>query len=662
MSSPVELQFEAFSATGDSDATVFENDMNIQTVSGELLFGSVPTSDFYAESTGNVLGLELFAAGDTATSFRATVTCPNDVHVPPPPPPLDPCDGGDFVMAPATIDFLGGYENNMMCTWDISCPADAIVTVTFNQFATEAGWDFVGVDHIAMTSCSDSAATCYSGSGPAGSLSNGQSEMQIRFESDGSVTEGTGFEASVTCEQGNGRRRRQLQQGNSSTVGSSGAESSGRNSTARGSQAVEVANQDAWQIDTDKCVATKEARTDSSKVAECEQITSNWDKQVDPDGDEMAELCEDTDGCQHLEGRDRFVFLIPLDSGLNQVELNITDLKKYLWVDQKTMSVEVRFATYNGNTKLFSIVKMAMQFELSGQITRSIKVDSVNLELWDSVNPKLWDMLRILLELCILIFTAMNMRTEMTELRELGFGYFSEGWNYVDIMSVWLFTWASMIWAYLFYRSLSIEIPNKFNLLTVEDRIELLMVMDTLTNCTERFHTYKTLTALNIMVCFARFFKFAKAQERLNIVNETLAKAFVDLAHFLITCFISFLCFAVMGCVMFGFKMTEFKSVANAFHALFNMSIGDTGLWEEMRIYYPIAGMLYQYSFFVLMGFVSAATPCTLILLCLLLILLCLRLRLLLLLCLLLYILIVSRPCFAASRPCLLSLYSSCLC
>ena len=400
----------------------------------------------------------------------------------------------------------------------------------------------------------------------------------------------------------------------------------------------------------------------STRDYHTEQITSNWDKQVDPDGDEMAELCEDTDGCQHLEGRDRFVFLIPLDSGLNQVELNITDLKKYLWVDQKTMSVEVRFATYNGNTKLFSIVKMAMQFELSGQITRSIKVDSVNLELWDSVNPKLWDMLRILLELCILIFTAMNMRTEMTELRELGFGYFSEGWNYVDIMSVWLFTWASMIWAYLFYRSLSIEIPNKFNLLTVEDRIELLMVMDTLTNCTERFHTYKTLTALNIMVCFARFFKFAKAQERLNIVNETLAKAFVDLAHFLITCFISFLCFAVMGCVMFGFKMTEFKSVANAFHALFNMSIGDTGLWEEMRIYYPIAGMLYQYSFFVLMGFVSAATPCTLILLCLLLILLCLRLRLLLLLCLLLYILIVSRPCFAASRPCLLSLYSSCLC
>jgi hypothetical protein len=92
-------------------------------------------------------------------------------------------------------------------------------------------------------------------------------------------------------------------------------------------------------------------------------------------------------------------------------------------------------------------------------------------------------------------------------------------------------------------------------------------------------------------------------QERLNIVNETLAKASVDLLHFTISFMISFLCFAVMGCVMFGFKMTEFKTVTDAFHALFNMSIGDTGLWEEMRSIHPIAGTVYQYVFFLFMGF-----------------------------------------------------------
>ena len=57
-------------------------------------------------------------------------------------------------------------------------------------------------------------------------------------------------------------------------------------------------------------------------------------------------------------------------------------------------------------------------------------------------------------------------------------------------------------------------------------------------------------TAINVLVCFVRFYKFAKVQERLNIVNQTLAKAAPDLLHFTISFLLSFLCFAVMGCVM----------------------------------------------------------------------------------------------------------------
>ena len=81
------------------------------------------------------------------------------------------------------------------------------------------------------------------------------------------------------------------------------------------------------------------------------------------------------------------------------------------------------------------------------------------------------------------------------------------------------------------------------------------------------------------------------------------SQASVDLLHFTISFMLSFACFAVMGCVMFGFKMTQFKSVMDAFHALFNISIGDTSLWEEMRAIHPVAGTLYQYVFFLFMGF-----------------------------------------------------------
>ena len=53
-----------------------------------------------------------------------------------------------------------------------------------------------------------------------------------------------------------------------------------------------------------------------------------------------------------------------------------------------------------------------------------------------------------------------------------------------------------------------------------------------------------------------------------------------------------------------GFKMTQFKSPMDALHTLFNMSIGDTGTWEEMRAIHGWWGVLYQYTFFVFMGFI----------------------------------------------------------
>lgn len=136
-----------------------------------------------------------------------------------------------------------------------------------------------------------------------------------------------------------------------------------------------------------------------------------------------------------------------------------------------------------------------------------------------------------------------------------------------------------------------------------DSKLELFEVMNKLDQSAKRFNTYIMITAINVLVCFVRFFKFVRVQERLNIVNQTLVKAAVDLMHFTLSFMMCFFCFAVMGCVMFGFKMTEFKSITDAFHALFNMSIGDTGLWAEMRLIHPYAGVMYQYIFFLFMGF-----------------------------------------------------------
>ena len=118
--------------------------------------------------------------------------------------------------------------------------------------------------------------------------------------------------------------------------------------------------------------------------------------------------------------------------------------------------VEVRFATYNGNSKLFSIVHMRMTFSLSGQTQKFLNVDSINLELTGSNI----DYIRHFLEFVILLFTGLTMLTEMTEVVEQGFDYFEDSWNYVDLMNIWLYFWSAWVWAYLLVVSLYFEIPN----------------------------------------------------------------------------------------------------------------------------------------------------------------------------------------------------------
>ena len=711
---PVQLAFEFFDAV--EGGQVYEGDTNLATLTDTLPFGSVPSAPWIQTSGGNSLGFELSLSSTMPSDFRATVQCPNDVHEPAPAPPVgDPCSGGQVMSSSGPITFLGGYDNNMNCYWDVQC-GDGPITLSFVSFQTEGNFDFVIVDGesyhgdeipapivsqaeamaihftsdgsvlgdgfaanvecpppgppgppppvgdpcaggqtvsggaVSLTDYSDNMncvwdVECSSG-GPitlsfesfnteanfdyvivdgeplhGGSVPDpivtDASTMHIQFTSDGSVVS-SGFEALVSCGGESGRRRQQAAEVANTT-------------TAR--DLIAEVNDDAFQFKSDRCIVCDGSEDEPcgalASPTECQAVEDMWVEEgwMDPflgrphiprdspdrEGDAVGggdranfignrqDSCEEVLGCKFLKGQEAFVFLIPLDFSEQTIELNISSLVDYLWMDQKTRDVEVRFATYNGNQKLFSIVHMKMEFELSGQSKKSLLVDSVNLEL----TATSLDALRMFMELLIVAFTGLTLVSEMKEVLSDGlFVYVKDFWNFVDILNIWLYVWAAITWFYLFIVSMRVNIPNKFDMSKPEDTNKLLAVMDDLDQGTQRFNTYIMLTAINVLVCFTRLFKFIKVQERLNIINETLAKAAIDLLHFLIALLLSYVCFAVMGCVMFGFKMTEFKSVTDALHALFNMSIGDTGLWEEMRAIHGMWGILYQYTFFVFMSFI----------------------------------------------------------
>lgn len=54
--------------------------------------------------------------------------------------------------------------------------------------------------------------------------------------------------------------------------------------------------------------------------------------------------------------------MIPLDFDESEAMLNVSSLAQYLWVDQKTRTVEIRLITYNGNEEFFAIVSLSILF------------------------------------------------------------------------------------------------------------------------------------------------------------------------------------------------------------------------------------------------------------------------------------------------------------
>ena len=123
------------------------------------------------------------------------------------PPPTSPCVGGvTLTESEGTIDFFNGHDHNAQCTWTIRCPAGPAAgvapTLSFTQFDTESGYDWVDVFDGDLTTGSSHRLAHLSGSDvPTGSFRSDQggSVMTVRFTSDASVGR-QGFAATYACQ------------------------------------------------------------------------------------------------------------------------------------------------------------------------------------------------------------------------------------------------------------------------------------------------------------------------------------------------------------------------------------------------------------------------------------------------------------------------------
>ena len=118
-------------------------------------------------------------------------------------------------------------------------------------------------------------------------------------------------------------------------------------------------------------------------------------------------------------------------------------LKQGFYFDLSTKEVQVTFVTLNGHTSTFTLNSVVFTFLESGSIDLRYSINSFSAQVYASSD----DFVRLVLELAFILFSLINLGTELSEIFvakiETGrfSSYFASIWNYIDLINLALFFW-----------------------------------------------------------------------------------------------------------------------------------------------------------------------------------------------------------------------------
>jgi len=203
---------------------------------------------------------------------------------------------------------------------------------------------------------------------------------------------------------------------------------------------------------------------------------------ADPDKDASDDnQCGRTnDNCEDEDKQFMYFIEITQDQEVARIQEKMqTNLIDQLWIDGQTRSVEIRFATYNGNLGLFTIVQVQFTFDLGGKVSKDIEVTILDLELVHSTYATAdgvvheygtgWEDFRIVLEFAVIVGVMLIVVGEIKDLRDtkmmLGSYrfYFASMWNVIDVAHITLYVLSIVYWLRMFISARSIEPPQHFD-------------------------------------------------------------------------------------------------------------------------------------------------------------------------------------------------------
>lgn len=301
------------------------------------------------------------------------------------------------------------------------------------------------------------------------------------------------------------------------------------------------------------------------------------------------------------------------------------------FLDNATTSLLAQLITFNGETQDFTDVEVMTTFQKGGKLAVETSVRSIVVELYHSTQ----DWVRAVLELFVFGAVIFNIYGELCEWRQKWkakgsvFAYFADFWNFVDITSLSLILVCAILWIQEYVQhSAKFKVLTRYDVYVALNRPARLFGLNNggsdFDEAMSKFYElqqiiqfrslYMALNGVSLLLIMLRLLKVMHFQPRMGIITRTLANAAPDLLNFSQIFTIIFLTFGVVGYLVFGRTIDQFRTVAEALVTNFNMLTGDNSVevpFVVLQGWELAAGQIYFWIYvifvvFILMNFLVA--------------------------------------------------------
>ncbi len=249
-------------------------------------------------------------------------------------------------------------------------------------------------------------------------------------------------------------------------------------------------------------------------------------------------------------------YVLNLTGSLNEVQSNLTLLRKLNWIDRQTRAIFIQFLLFNPNINMFAYLNILFEILPSGNMINSIQIDTIQLFAKTKSTTTLLTVYFVLI--CLMLIK------EIPSMHKMKLKYLFQFWKLVNLLII-SFSIASFAISFNFYynqqKYLDLISQSKgYSYINFQGLIISNYLLISLLSLTCFFSTIK----------FIKLFRFNK---KILFFSKVFKKCLNNMTNFSFIFLVFLFAFIQIMYLSFNDQVKDFKSFTTSIMTVFNILI-----------------------------------------------------------------------------------------